>query len=40
MLLYDKEEQARSHSEEETRLAEELMLKSEAGGFYGAGVER
>ena len=27
-------------AEEETRLAEELKLKDEAGGFYGVGVER
>ena len=36
----EKEEQAHLKAEEETRLAEELKLKAEAGGFYGAGVER
>ena len=39
-LKDEKEDQARLKAEEETRLAEEFKLKSEAGGFCGAGVER
>ena len=39
-LKAEKEEQARLNAEEETRLAKELRLKAEAGGFYSAGVDR
>ena len=39
-LKAEKEEQARLKVEDETRLAEELRLKAEAGGFCLAGVER
>ena len=35
-----KEEQARLKAEQEIRLAEELRLNVESGGFCGAGVER
>ena len=38
-MKFEKEEQAHPKSEEETRLADELRIKAEAGGFYGAGVE-
>ena len=41
MRLEDnKEEQERLKAEEEIRLADELRLKSEAGGFYVVGVDR
>ena len=39
-LKSKKQEQARLKAEEETCLADELRLNADAGGFYGAGVER
>ena len=36
----EKEDQESFKEEEDKRLADELRLKTEAGGFCGAGVER